>query len=44
MVSTTTRNEMTWYECEHCGLLFDAQEDARQHEQNCNAEGPSYIQ
>lgn len=44
MVSKTTRDEMTWYECEHCGLLFDSKEDARQHEQNCDAEEPSYIQ
>jgi rubredoxin len=44
MVSETTRNEMMWYECEACGLLFDSEEDAQQHEQNCDAEGPSYIQ
>jgi len=43
MVSTTTRDEMTWYECEACGLLFDSKEDAKQHEQTCDAEEPSYI-
>jgi hypothetical protein len=44
MVTTTTRDEMTWYECEYCGLLFDVEADAREHERNCDAEGPSYIQ
>jgi uncharacterized C2H2 Zn-finger protein len=44
MVSTTTRDDMTWYECESCGLLFDNKEDAEQHEQHCDAEDPSYIQ
>jgi len=44
MVSKTTHDETTWYECEECGLLFDAREDARQHERNCDAEEPSYIQ
>jgi rubredoxin len=44
MVSETTRDGMTWYECNECGLLFDTEEDARQHEQNCDAEDPSYIQ
>ena len=44
MVSETTHDEMTWYECDQCGLMFDAKEDARQHEQNCDAEEPSYIQ
>jgi uncharacterized C2H2 Zn-finger protein len=44
MVSTTVRDGETWYECEHCGMLFDSEEDARQHERNCDAEEPSYIQ
>jgi rubredoxin len=44
MVTTTRRDDMTWYECEVCGLLFDAREDAEQHEANCDAEEPSYIQ
>lgn len=44
MVSTTTRDGMTWYECDYCGLLFDSEEDARKHEQNCDAEEPAYIQ
>ncbi len=44
MVATTERDGATWYECEECGLMFDDREDARQHESNCDAEGPSYIQ
>ncbi|MFB6302591.1 MAG: hypothetical protein ABEH78_07005 [Haloferacaceae archaeon] len=44
MVTTTQRDDMTWYECEVCGLLFDAREDAEQHEGNCDAEEPSYLQ
>lgn len=44
MVTTTTRDEMTWYQCEECGLLFDREEDAREHEKHCDAEDPSYIQ
>jgi len=44
MVSTTVRDGEEWYECEACGMLFDAKEDARQHERNCDAEDPSYLQ
>jgi uncharacterized C2H2 Zn-finger protein len=44
MVTTTERDGVTWYECEECGLMFDQQEDARQHESNCDAEDPSYLQ
>jgi rubredoxin len=44
MVSTTTRDEMTWYVCDACGLMFDSKDDAKQHEANCDAEEPSYIQ
>jgi hypothetical protein len=44
MVAETQRDDMTWYQCEECGLMFDDQEDANQHERNCDAEGPSYIQ
>ncbi|MFB6127519.1 MAG: hypothetical protein ABEJ79_09550 [Halolamina sp.] len=44
MVTTTERDDMTWYQCEECGLLFDAQEDARRHEDNCTAEDPAYLQ
>ncbi|MFC4359896.1 hypothetical protein ACFO0N_18270 [Halobium salinum] len=44
MVTTTQKEEATWYECEKCGLLFDAQDDARQHEKTCDAEDPSYLQ
>ncbi|MEF8783239.1 MAG: hypothetical protein V5A39_09325 [Haloarculaceae archaeon] len=46
MVTKTTRDDMTWYECDSCGLMFDSKEDARKHEENCDAEDqdPSYIQ
>jgi uncharacterized C2H2 Zn-finger protein len=44
MVTTTERDDMTWFECEACGLLFDDRDDARKHEDNCDAEGPSYLQ
>jgi hypothetical protein len=44
MVTTTQRDDMTWYECEGCGLLFDSEADAEQHEANCDAEDPSYLQ
>lgn len=44
MVSETTRDEMTWYRCESCGLMFDSRIDAREHEKVCDAEEPSYIQ
>jgi len=44
MVVTTERDEMTWYKCEGCGMMFDDAEDAKQHEANCDHEDPSYIQ
>jgi uncharacterized C2H2 Zn-finger protein len=44
MVVQTTRDDATWYECEQCGMLFDEKGDARQHEETCDAEDPSYIQ
>lgn len=44
MVIQTERDDMTWYKCEGCGLMFDEEEDARQHEENCDSEDPSYIQ
>ncbi|AGN00252.1 putative C2H2 zinc finger DNA-binding protein [Salinarchaeum sp. Harcht-Bsk1] len=44
MVVQTERDDMTWYECEKCGLLFDDRSDAKQHEGNCDSEDPSYIQ
>ena len=44
MVETTERDGATWYECEKCGLLFDDRDDSEQHEANCDAEEPSYIQ
>ena len=44
MVEETERDNMLWYRCEECGLMFDAEADARQHEANCDAEEPSYLQ
>jgi rubredoxin len=44
MVAQTEREDGIWYECEECGLMFDEKDDARQHEANCDAEEPSYIQ
>lgn len=44
MVSEVQKDDMTWFECDRCGLMFDDREDARQHEQNCDAEDPSYLQ
>lgn len=44
MVSKTVRDDGTFFECESCGMLFEAREDAREHEKHCDAEEPSYIQ
>ena len=44
MVAETERDGTTWDECEECGLMFDDSEEATQHERNCDAEDPSYIQ
>ncbi len=44
MVVQTERDDMTWFRCEACGLMFDDREEATKHEDNCDAEGPSYIQ
>ncbi|WP_281259882.1 DUF7128 family protein [Halalkaliarchaeum desulfuricum] len=44
MVTTTQRDDMTWYQCEECGLLFDERADAEKHEKTCDAEEPSYLQ
>ncbi|XVH31309.1 DUF7128 family protein [Haloferacaceae archaeon DSL9] len=44
MVTTTERDDMTWYQCETCGLLFESRMEAEQHEANCDDEDPSYLQ
>jgi uncharacterized C2H2 Zn-finger protein len=44
MVEETTKDDRTWFKCERCGMLFDTREEARQHEANCDAEEPSYLQ
>ena len=44
MVVKTERDDMTWYKCEVCGMMFDDENDAKHHEANCDNEDPSYIQ
>ena len=44
MVVQTQRDDATWFECETCGLLFDEQSDATEHEKHCDGSDPSYIQ
>jgi len=44
MVVKTERDDMTWYKCEGCGMMFDDEGDAQQHEENCDHEDPTYIQ
>ena len=44
MVVETERDDVTWFECERCGMLFDSRQDARSHEEHCDAEDPSYLQ
>lgn len=44
MVTKTERDGTTWYACEMCEMLFDDPDDARQHEEHCDAEEPTYIQ
>ena len=44
MVEETVKDGRTWYVCEMCGMMFEDREEASQHEANCDAEDPSYIQ
>lgn len=44
MVSTVERDGGTWYQCDECGLLLDDKQDAKAHEENCDADDPSYFQ
>ena len=43
MVVKTEHDDMTWYKCERCGLMFDSRDEARQHERTCDAEDPPYL-
>lgn len=43
MVTTVRREDGTWYQCEECGLLLEDETEAEQHEENCDAEEPSYL-
>ena len=44
MVTETERDGATWWACDTCGMLFDDDDDAAQHEADCDGEEPSYIQ
>lgn len=44
MVEPTERDGLTWYQCERCGLLIESREEAKDHENNCDAEEPDYLQ
>lgn len=44
MVEPKERDGTTWYECERCGLLLEQEDEANQHESNCDAEEPTYLQ
>lgn len=44
MVERTERDGMTWYECEQCGMLFEDENEAKEHERTCDAEEPDYLQ
>lgn len=44
MVTTTEKDGRTWYECDRCGMLLSERSEATEHEQNCDAEEPSYLQ
>lgn len=45
MVSKTVRDDGTWYECDSCGMLFEAEDEALEHERHCEGdEETSYIQ
>lgn len=44
MVQQTQRDGTTWYVCEGCGMMFDLEADAKDHERSCDHEEPAYIQ
>lgn len=44
MVVQTQRDDATWYECETCGLLFDNESEAAEHESQCDDSEPTYLQ
>ncbi|MGM0605743.1 MAG: DUF7128 family protein [Halobacteriota archaeon] len=43
MVTRTERDDGTWFKCDKCGLLLDDETDAKRHEENCDAEDPTYL-
>lgn len=44
MVTQVERDEITWHTCETCGLMFNIEDEAKEHEKRCDAKEPSYIQ
>lgn len=44
MVEATERDGLTWYRCTECEMLFEDRTEAIQHERNCDAEEPEYLQ
>jgi uncharacterized C2H2 Zn-finger protein len=44
MVEETVKDGTTWYVCQKCGMMFENRDEARQHEANCDAEDPTYLQ
>lgn len=44
MVTATRRDDMTWYACEACGLLFAERDEAETHEESCEGDDPDYLQ
>ena len=43
-IPTTARDDGAWYECEHCGPLFETETETREHEQHCEGDDASYSQ
>lgn len=44
MVTQVQRDGTDWFECETCGMLFEVEQDAEAHEENCTGEEPDYLQ
>ncbi len=44
MVTQVERDDTTWHTCETCGLMFDNEIEAEQHEERCESSDADYIQ
>lgn len=44
MVTQVQRDEVTWHTCETCGLMFDNEDEAKEHEKRCDSDSTDYIQ